>query len=73
MFYKYRRNKTMKAHGRPYVPLTEQEKLIVLEYLETDKGLQEVAEKYGYTKNWLRYKVVKYRRECDTNGEKNHK
>ena len=61
----------MKPQGRPYRPLTEEEKAIILEYLETTLSYQEVAEKYGMTKDALRYKVNKYRKEQETNGEDN--
>lgn len=59
----------MKMQGRPYRPLTEEEKKIILEYLESTLSYQEVAEKYGMTKDALRYKVNKYRKEQKINGE----
>lgn len=61
----------MKPQGRPYIPLTEEEKAIILEYLETTLSYQEVAEKHGMTKDSLRYKVNKYRKEQKANGEEN--
>lgn len=61
----------MKPQGRPYRPLTEEEKVIILEYLESTLSYQEVAEKYGMTKDALRYKVNKYRKEQEANGEDN--
>lgn len=62
----------MKTQGRPYRPLTEEEKAIILEYLETTLSYQEVAEKHGMTKDALRYKVNKYRKELEANGEENN-
>lgn len=62
----------MKAQGRPYRPITEEDKAIILEYLETTLSYQEVAEKYGMTKDALRYKVNKYRKELEKNGEENN-
>ena len=61
----------MKPQGRPYRPLTEEEKVIILEYLESTLSYQEVTEKYGMTKDALRYKVNKYRKEQEANGEDN--
>ena len=42
-----------------------------VEYLETTLSYQEVAEKHGMTKDSLRYKVNKYRKEQKANGEEN--
>lgn len=61
----------MKPQGRPYRPLTEEEKKIILEYLTNDESCQVVAERHGMTKDALRYKVIKYRKEQKTNGEDN--
>lgn len=36
---------------------------MIKEYLETDKGLKEVAEKYGLSSEGLRYKVRKFRKQ----------
>lgn len=63
----------MKPQGRPYTPLTEEDKKIIMEYLETTLSYQEVAEKYGMTKDALRYKVNKYRKEQEKNGKENNK
>ena len=63
----------MKPQGRPIRPLTEEEKSIILEYLESTLSYQEVAEKHGMTKDALRYKVKKYRKEQESNGEENNK
>lgn len=60
----------MKPIGRAYQPLTEQELTIVKEYLESDKSLQEVADKHGISYAGLRYKIAKYRKECEINGQK---
>lgn len=60
----------MKSRGRPFRPLTEEEKAIILEYLTNNESYQEVAERHGMTKDSLRYKVSKYRREQEINGEK---
>lgn len=61
----------MKLQGRPPKPLTEAEIEIVLEYLTNDLSCQEVAEKHGMSKDALRYKVRKFRKEQAENGKKN--
>lgn len=59
----------MKPIGRSPKPLTEKDLQMVREYLETDKSLKEVSEKYGISGAGLRYKVNKYRKEYAYNGE----
>lgn len=59
----------MKPKGRSPIPLTEQDLKMVKEYLESDKGLQEVADKYGVSREGLRYKVKKYRKETEQSGQ----
>lgn len=61
----------MKPHGRSPKPFTATDLEMITEYLETDKSLKEVAEKYGVSSEGLRYKVKKYRKELEANGENN--
>ena len=61
----------MKPIGRPMKPLTEEEKKAIIELLSGDESYQEVADKYGMTKDSLRYKVNKYRKEVAENGQEN--
>ena len=63
----------MKPQGRSPKPFTETDLKMIQEYLESDKSSQEVAEKYGVSASGLRYKVKKYRKEQETNGEENSK
>lgn len=63
---------SMKLIGRPIRPLTPEEKAIILEYLTSDLSYQEVAEKHDMTKDALRYKVGKYRKEQEKNGKKDN-
>lgn len=52
----------MKPRGRSPKPLTEKDLQMIQEYLNSDKSLQEIADKYGIpTKEGVRYKVNKYR------------
>ena len=53
----------MKPRGRSPQPFTERDLEMIKEYLETDKGLKEVAEKYGLSSEGLRYKVRKFRKQ----------
>lgn len=62
----------MKPIGRSPKPLTEEDKQMVIEYLESDKSLKEVAQKYGISDAGLRYKVKKFRKETE-NGEESSK
>lgn len=62
----------MKPRGRSPKPFTETDLQMIKEYLETDKSLKEVSEKYGISDAGLRYKVNKYRKEFDNNGEKSN-
>lgn len=59
----------MKPIGRSPKPFTETDLQMIREYLESDKSLKEVAEKYGISIAGLRYKVKKYRKETENNGE----
>lgn len=59
----------MKPQGRSPKPFTATDLEMIKEYLETDKSLKEVAEKYGISSEGLRYKVKKYRKEQEANGE----
>lgn len=52
----------MKPRGRSPQPFTERDLEMIEEYLKTDKGLKEVAEKYGLSSEGLRYKVRKFRK-----------
>lgn len=61
----------MKPHGRSPKPFTATDLEMIAEYLKTDKSLKEVAEKYGISSEGLRYKVKKYRKEFEANGEEN--
>ncbi len=61
----------MKPIGRSPKPLTETDLQMIREYLDTDKSLKEVAAKYGVSTEGLRYKVKKYRKETENNGEEN--
>ncbi len=60
----------MKPQGRPYVPLTESEKKIVMEYLNNNETCETVAKRYGMTKATLQNKVRKYRKEKEKNAAK---
>ena len=62
----------MKPRGRSPKPFTETDLQMIKEYLETDKSLKEVSAKYGISDAGLRYKVNKYRKEVDSNGEKSN-
>ncbi len=53
----------MKPSGRSTVPLTDKQLKAVTEYLTTDLGLNQVAEKYNTTKSGLAYWIKKYRKE----------
>lgn len=59
----------MKPRGRSPKPFTERDLEMIKEYLESDKGYKEVAEKYGLSDTGLRYKVNKYRKEQEENGK----
>lgn len=62
----------MKPRGRSPIPLTEKELEMIREYLESEKSLVEVAEKYGLSTAGLRYKIKKYRKEIElVNGTEN--
>ena len=50
----------MKSRGRNPKPFTEQDMKMFQEYMETDKGMAEVAEKYGVTRECFRYRFKKY-------------
>lgn len=63
----------MKPQGRSPKPLTETDMQMIREYLDTDKSLKEVAVKYGISDSGLRYKLKKYRKETEENGEENNK
>lgn len=60
----------MKPIGRSPKPFTETDLQMIREYLESDKSLKEVAGKYGISDGGLRYKVKKYQKEQEANGEK---
>lgn len=62
----------MKPQGRSPKPFTKTDFQMIQEYLESDKSLQEVAEKYGVSKEGLRYKVKKYRKETNNNGKESN-
>lgn len=59
----------MKPRGRSPQPFTERDLEMIKEYLETDKGLKEVAEKYGLSSEGLRYKVRKFRKQQELQQE----
>lgn len=59
----------MKPMGRTTIPLTEKQLQAVKEYLESDLGLQEVANKYSTTKSGLVYWIKKFRKEQEKNAE----
>lgn len=61
----------MRKQGRQSVPLTAEEIKIVEEFIQNDLTYDEMATKVGMTKAQLRYKVVKYRKEC-ANGNIQH-
>lgn len=61
----------MKPVGRPMKPLTEKEKKAIVELLSGDESYQEIADKYDMTKDSLRYKVNKYRKEVEKNEQEN--
>lgn len=61
----------MKPRGRSPQPFTEQDLEMIKEYLETDKGLKEVAEKYGLSSEGLRYKVRKFRKQQEQQQQEN--
>ncbi len=55
----------MKPRGRSITPLTEKDIEMVKAYLESDRSLEDVARQYNTSKEGLRYKVVKYRKQKD--------
>lgn len=59
----------LKPRGRSPQPFTERDLEMIKEYLETDKGLKEVAEKYGLSSEGLRYKVRKFRKQQELQQE----
>jgi hypothetical protein len=50
----------MKVTGRPLTPFTEQDMRMIKDYLESDMGYFEVADKYKVPYTTLQYKVNKY-------------
>ena len=61
----------MKPHERSPKPFTTTDLQMITEYLETDKSLKEVAEKYGVSSEGLRCKVKKYqKKQEETNSKK---
>lgn len=62
----------MKPSGRSVQPLTEEEKKAILEFLSNDLSYEQQAKKLGMTKSQFRYRVAKYRKEQEVNGEKNN-
>lgn len=62
----------LRKSGRRVIPLTEEQKLMVIDYLDSDLTYTEVADKYNCNVNNLKYWVAKYRRlkEHDINGTK---
>lgn len=61
----------MKASGRSMQPLTEEEKQAIKEFLQNDLSYEQQAQKLGLTKSQFRYRVAKYRKEQEANGEDN--
>ena len=61
----------MKPRGRSPQPFTERDLTMIKEYLETDKGLKEVSEKYGLSSEGLRYKVRKFRKQQEQKQNNN--
>lgn len=59
----------MRKQGRRAIPLTEEQKKMVIEYLESNLTYAEVAEKYKGNINNLKYWVAKYRKEQEVNGK----
>ena len=59
----------MRKPGRRVTPLTEEQKRMVIEYLESDLTYAEVAEKYKGNINNLKYWVAKYRKEQKVSGK----
>lgn len=49
--------------------MTEEQKRMVIEYLESDLTYAEVAEKYKGNINNLKYWVAKYRKEQKVSGK----
>lgn len=60
----------MKPRGRSPQPFTKKDLEMIREYLDTDKSLKEVAEKYGLSSEGLRYKVRKFRKQQETEAKK---
>ena len=58
----------MRVSGRRAIPLTEEQKDAVLDYLNSDKTYLEVAEQHKVNVNSLKYWVAKYRKEQSSNG-----
>ena len=65
----------MKAVGRSPIPLTEEQKAIVKEYLESREGYDEIARKHNKSPTTIQYWVTKYRKcqQEDTEKEREMK
>ena len=61
----------LKPRGRSPQPFTENDLAMIKEYLETDKSLKEVSEKYNLSSEGLRYKVCKYRKQQEQQKNNN--
>lgn len=61
----------MKASGRSMQPLTEEERQAIKEFFQNDLSYEQQAKKLGLTKSQFRYRVAKYRKEIEANGEDN--
>ena len=53
----------MRKRGRRYIPLTNEERKLVEDFLSNDLSYEEMSNKIGISKSQLRYKVMKYQRE----------
>lgn len=62
----------MRKSGRRAIPLTDEQRKAVAEYFESELTYKELADKYGYNVNSLKYWVAKYRKEQRNNGEESN-
>lgn len=53
----------MRKRGRRYIPLTNEERKLVEDFLSNDLSYEEMSNKIGISKSQLRYKVMKYQKE----------
>ena len=53
----------MRKQGRRTTALTTKEKNAIVEYLRSDKTLEELGAKLGMTKGQFRYRVERYKKE----------